>query len=370
MLYLVNIRGRHRRPRSSVHAATATQRCRTFSTAMGRNRDGSFRLALGVLVAMQAPPCQSWADASVLAPGGSNEATVAALELGDYDNVTSRATRESSAIKLDLPLQSCIASKLSAFPLASSVVVVTLNPAVSAKGVSVASVRQSSIPAAATWLKLRTLIPPAPYPSRTDEENWPCGDKCWFVKTKPKDKSHFQGPLGIQQLRFTGMANLTLIVEAWSDRNDLGDGAKATLLATSPRLAYTFDDKGFAEVRHMHRLVQYLPVRLSSFRRQVTAESLSCACLALAGLLWQVASFGNFTAVETSIGSVTITAHATDPTWYAKAKLIAWYGFAPVAGSGTGTSLPGFTLDSTLLVSTVLHCRASGSMRWGRGGAL
>ena len=70
---------------------------------MGRDRDGSFRLTLGVLVAMQAPPCQAWADASVLAPGGSNEATVAALELGDYDNVTSRATRESSAIKLDLP---------------------------------------------------------------------------------------------------------------------------------------------------------------------------------------------------------------------------------------------------------------------------
>jgi hypothetical protein len=63
---------------------------------------------------------------------------------------------------------------------------------------------------------------------------------CWFHRTPPKDKGHFQGPLSIQQLPFGALAgaapagsSFTLVVQAWSDRNDLGDGGNATILATS-----------------------------------------------------------------------------------------------------------------------------------------
>ena len=51
---------------------------------MRRHRDGRFGLALGVLLLVQAPPHYAHAAAApMLVPGGSNEVTVAALELDD-----------------------------------------------------------------------------------------------------------------------------------------------------------------------------------------------------------------------------------------------------------------------------------------------
>ena len=35
------------------------------------------------------------------------------------------------------------------------------------------------------------------------------------------------------------------VVEAWSDRNDLGDKAAAKLLSTSKPMTFSFDDRGF-----------------------------------------------------------------------------------------------------------------------------
>jgi hypothetical protein len=91
-------------------------------------------------------------------------------------------------------------------------------------------------------------------------------------------------------------------VEAWSDRNDLGDGAKAAVLATSAPLTFTYDDKGFSSA----------------------------------------ASFVNFSAVETQFGSVTITAKAGNNLTSANAKLITWYGYLP-------TPTGGFSLDTAIL---------------------
>lgn len=94
----------------------------------------------------------------------------------------------------------------------------------------------------------------------------------------PKNATTHQGPIGIQQLPFSALAdaapgtNITLVVEAWSDRNDLGDGSKAELLATSGSLTFTYDDKGFSSK----------------------------------------ASFVNFTAVQTAIGDVSISAQPAD----------------------------------------------------------
>ena len=115
-----------------------------------------------------------------------------------------------------------------------------------------------------------------------DPSNWNYGDKCWFHRTAPKNASLQQGPIGIQQLPFSALAdaapgtNITLVVEAWSDRNDLGDGSKAELLATSAPLTFTYDDKGFSSK----------------------------------------ASFVNFAAVQTAIGDVTISAQPADTGFY------------------------------------------------------
>ena len=95
--------------------------------------------------------------------------------------------------------------------------------------------------------------------------------------------------------------NLTLVVEAWSDRNDLGDGAKADVLAASAPLTFVYDDKGFSSA----------------------------------------ASFVNFSAVETQQGSVTITAEFGNPLTSANAKLISWYGYLPTP--------TGFSLDTAIL---------------------
>ena len=60
----------------------------------------------------------------------------------------------------------------------------------------------------------------------------------------------------------------------------------------------------------------------------------------------------NFTAIETQIGSVMISAVPEDPAWFANAKLVTWYGYLPVAASGPphgAPHLPGFSLDTAIL---------------------
>jgi hypothetical protein len=69
----------------------------------------------------------------------------------------------------------------------------TLNPATSAQPGSVAEVVQASLPAKATWLRLR------PMDATIHVFDWPCGHKCWYPVTKPKDKHKHQHPVGIQQ---------------------------------------------------------------------------------------------------------------------------------------------------------------------------
>eukprot|EP01050_Picozoa_sp_SAG11_P043758 SAG11_NODE_20902_length_436_cov_0.759644_1_plen_84_part_10 len=69
-------------------------------------------------------------------------------------------------------------------------------------------------------------------------------------------RSSIRPPLGIQQLAFNVLgdarpgASVTLVVEAWSDRTDLGDGSGASLLASSKPLTFTSDDHGFASQIH------------------------------------------------------------------------------------------------------------------------
>jgi hypothetical protein len=107
----------------------------------------------------------------------------------------------------------------------------------------------------------------------------------------------------------------SFVVEAWSDRNDLGDGANAKLLGTSESMTYTFDDRGFS----------------------------------------QSLGFEDFVATDLAPGFVTVSARPTNTTAFAMAKLISWFGFkAPTAApadsrhqttAGGRATLPAFTLD-------------------------
>ena len=196
-----------------------------------------------------------------------------------------------------------------AVPLARPLVV-TLNPPASTRPCTVAEVQHASMPAAATWIRLR------PNATATPAE-WPCGKRCWFRRTAPKNGSRFEGPVGIQQLAFCALAeaapgsSIALVAEAWSDRNDLGDGMTARLLASSDPFTFTFNDLGFAEQ----------------------------------------ASFVNFSAVERAPGWVTIRAQPADERWYSMAKLLAWSGYeaTPSTGRLVGSALPTFSGNTGLL---------------------
>jgi hypothetical protein len=102
----------------------------------------------------------------------------------------------------------------------------------------------------------------------------------------------------------------SFVVDAWSDRNDLGDGAAAKKLASSAPMVFTFDDLGFSR-----------------------------------GL-----AFDRFEAADVAPGWVSITAQPTNATLYQQAKEVTWVGFAPpaetdVVGGGGGGALPAFTLN-------------------------
>jgi hypothetical protein len=192
--------------------------------------------------------------------------------------------------------------------------VVTLSPTTSTRPCTVAEIQQSSIPDAASWFRLR----PKTNATVTSAE-WPCGERCWFRRTEPKNGSRFEGPVGVQELPFCALAeaapgsSITLVAEAWSDRKDLGDGSAAQLLASSDPLTFTFDDLGFAEQ----------------------------------------ASFVNFSAKEKAPGWVTIHAQPADDRWYSMVKLIDWSGYEQTPGHSTtslmDSALPTFSGNSGLL---------------------
>jgi hypothetical protein len=160
----------------------------------------------------------------------------------------------------------------------------------SVQHLAVVEINQTSVPPTAQWFRIRNTT------MLNEKYDRPCYpySQCWFYRTAPKDAKLHQAPLGIQQLAFNVLGNarpgasVKLVVEAWSDRTDLGDGSSASLMASSEPLTFTFDDHGFASQIH----------------------------------------FGDFLATENTIGTVTIVAKPDDQSTYAMAKLITWYGYA------------------------------------------
>eukprot|EP01047_Picozoa_sp_COSAG01_P079993 COSAG01_NODE_15385_length_1344_cov_1.915663_1_plen_215_part_00 len=153
-----------------------------------------------------------------------------------------------------------------------------LNPPASSRTVTVVEIEQASIPAGTTWFYLRPADDRGTQQMPT--QIVPVGPNAasgqWFPRTAPKTAG--REPAGIQQFPFVGSSmfnagnvaeivpcNLSkagrgrtittnsFVVEAWSDRNDLGDNSSsaasspvAKLLASSPGMTFTFDDRDFS----------------------------------------------------------------------------------------------------------------------------
>ena len=185
-----------------------------------------------------------------------------------------------------------------------------LNPPSSTGPCTVLEIEQSSVPEAATWFRLRGADGGA-VPSQMSGID--SAEGLWFRRTAPKPPG--LSPQGVQAFPFqgTGVFNAgnvravvpcklsaprtseAFIVEAWSDRSDLGDGSTAAkLLASSPAMSFSFDDQGFSK-----------------------------------GL-----KFEDF-AVEGSgsvPGMMTVTARPNNGTAMAMAKLVSWFGFNALPG--------------------------------------
>jgi hypothetical protein len=181
----------------------------------------------------------------------------------------------------------------------------------STRSAAVAQIDRSGVPPRTTWFHIRPTVPP---PAKPDG----LMHSLWRPRTPPKPAG--QLPQGVQQIPFDASCefaagcdqsrhNYSFVVEAWSDRTDLGEpGPPGVLLAQSAPLAFHFDDRGFAN-----------------------------------GL-----RFTNFTATEHGPGHVTIGClpmHGAEAL-YAMAELVTWFGYrvhtTPPAG------LPTFTIDEVL----------------------
>ena len=114
---------------------------------------------------------------------------------------------------------------------------------------AVAEVEHASVPHETTWFRVRPTLPP---PAKPDG----LLHSLWHPRTSPKPAG--QLPRDVQQIPFGAACefaagcvqsrhNYSFVVEAWSDRNDLGGpGALPVLLAQSAPLGFHFDDRHFA----------------------------------------------------------------------------------------------------------------------------
>ena len=207
-----------------------------------------------------------------------------------------------------------------------------LNPPASSGPCTVLEVQQASVPVATKWFRLRSAV--GGMPTQITGIDSPEG--LWFRRTAPKPEG--LSPQGIQAFPFmgTGMFNAgnipeivpcnlsaprstqSYVIEAWSDRNDLSDGASAKLLASSSPMTFSFDELGFSTSL--------------KFQDFAVADSASVP------------------------GMMTVTAQPNNATAFAMAKLVSWYGFNPMpsataaeASHPLGSALPTFSLNTGIL---------------------
>lgn len=226
-----------------------------------------------------------------------------AVGLGDSDGSadgTPSAVKGVSQASPPLPVDPVVATALTG----------RLVPPASSGPCTVLQIDRNPVPPATTWFRLRSAVPGTPMPTPIGGALATDG-ALWFPLTAPKPAG--QLPQGVQEFPFMGTGvfnagnvrdvvpcNITaprtieqFIVEAWTDRSDLGDGSHAALLATSTAMTFTFDDLGFS-----------------------------------AGLKFDTFAV---TPSETVPGLMTVTAQPTNTTAYAYAKLVTWFAFRPTA---------------------------------------
>lgn len=119
----------------------------------------------------------------------------------------------------------------------------------SSRSGAVAEVEYASVPPGTKWFHVRPATPPPPKPDGLLHS-------LWLARTPPKPAG--QQPQGVQQIPFgascefaagcvyQSQRNFSFVVEAWSDRNDLGGPGTPALLAQSAPLEFHIDDGGFA----------------------------------------------------------------------------------------------------------------------------
>jgi hypothetical protein len=130
---------------------------------------------------------------------------------------------------------------------------VQLQQSQSTRPCAVVQIEQVTVPAATQWFCLRGISPHWAFPDRMHPEQ-NCSPTCakdveqWFARTQ-RNGTQDHAFYGSQStISGSGARTVnTFVVEAWTARTDLGDKARAQLLATSPPLTFTFDDKGFSE---------------------------------------------------------------------------------------------------------------------------
>jgi hypothetical protein len=231
--------------------------------------------------------------------------------------------RQPSGVMM-LSVWACLAST----GCATSALKAQLNPAESSGPCTVLEVQHASVPDATKWFRLRSAVG-EDMPTQITGIDSSAG--LWFRRTAPKPAGLF--PQGIQAFPFmgTGMFNAgnipeivpcnlsasrssqSYVVEAWSDRNDLSDGASAKLLASSSPMTFSFDDLGFSTSL--------------KFQDFAVADSASVP------------------------GMMTVTSQPNNATAFAMAKLVSWYGFNPMTSVPTGekATLPTFSLATAAL---------------------
>ena len=198
-----------------------------------------------------------------------------------------------------------------------------LRPSASRHVFTVLEIEQAGVPGATTWFRVRPAEPGGTMPTPVvPDGSTPSGQ--WFSRAAPTGAG--VQPKGVQQYAFAAaqMENSgsedgvppaaleprqvrSYVVEAWSDRTDLGPNA-GELLASSAALRFTFDDGGF-----------------------------SC------GL-----RFEHFAVEEHGPGRVTVSAMPSNASLYARAETVTWFGMRP-RPAAAAPALPSFSLDTMLV---------------------
>ena len=195
--------------------------------------------------------------------------------------------------------------------LAAGAFTARLQWAESPRPCAVVQIEASGVPAQSNWFRLRGVSPGWTFPIFCD--SYPDCDKGptdqWFPRTQQNLTQYaFYGTQSTISGSGARSVN-TFVVEAWTSRSDLGDSSQARLLAKSPALVFTFDDKGFSRGLDM----------------------------------------GPFSATDTEAGEAIVVAHPTRTDAWSMVELMTWSGWHFTGKHTAASKRPVFAFSEGLL---------------------